>query len=173
MATVRFAHVALVCDDPLAVERWYTEHFGFTRTRVYDPGPGQVVMIRQGDIELEIFKAETPRPDGPPREAGPMYPCWRHIAFVVDDLDASLAGLGDATPVTLGPLDMAAYIPGMRVAWVADPAGNIVELNQGYVDQADPPSLADDLAARATAAARATSDVPAPMHATAAAGGPR
>jgi glyoxylase I family protein len=29
----------------------------------------------------------------------------------------------------------------MRVAWIADPEGNIVELNQGYVDEADPPPL--------------------------------
>lgn len=148
MATARLAHIAVVCDDPLTVERWYTEHFGFTRTRVYDPGPGQVVMIRQGEIELEIFKAETPRPGGPPQEAGPMYPGWRHIAFVVDDLDATLAELGGDAPVTLGPLDMAQYVPGMRVAWVSDPAGNIVELNQGYVDEADPPTLAADLADR-------------------------
>lgn len=148
MVAARLAHVALACDDPLAVEQWYTDHFGFVRTRVYDPGPEQVVMIRQGELELEIFKADRPRPDGPPTEAGPLYPGWRHIAFVVDDLDATLAGLGPGAPVTLGPLDMSTYIPRMRVAWVADPAGNIVELNQGYVDEVDPPSLAADLAAR-------------------------
>jgi glyoxylase I family protein len=147
MAEARLAHIALVCDDPLTVERWYTDHFGFRRTRVYDPGPGQVVMIGNGEIELEIFRAEIPRPDGPPREAGPMYPGWRHIAFTVDNLDAALAELGDTAAVTLGPLDLDTYIPGMRVAWVADPGGNVVELSQGYVDEANPPSLAADLAA--------------------------
>jgi glyoxylase I family protein len=30
----------------------------------------------------------------------------------------------------------------MRVAWLADPEGNIVELNQGYVDEPNPPALA-------------------------------
>jgi glyoxylase I family protein len=29
----------------------------------------------------------------------------------------------------------------MRTAWIADPEGNIVELNQGYVDERDPPPL--------------------------------
>jgi glyoxylase I family protein len=65
---------------------------------------------------------------------------------VVTDLDATLAGLGDTARLTLGPLDMRQYIAGMRVAWVADPAGNIVELNQGYVAESTPPTLADDLA---------------------------
>ena len=54
------------------------------------------------------------------------------------DLDAKLAEMGDDARLTLGPLDMSQFIPGMRVAWIADPEGNIVELNQGYVDEAEP-----------------------------------
>jgi glyoxylase I family protein len=37
---------------------------------------------------------------------------------------------------------MGQFIPGMRVAWITDPEGNIVELNQGYVDEPNPPALA-------------------------------
>jgi glyoxylase I family protein len=144
--SARLAHIAMAAADPLAVEQWYTEHFGFTRTRVYDPGPGQVVMVGNGQLELEIFLAVGPRPDETPTEAGPLYPAWRHLAFIVSDLDATLAALGDEARVTLGPLDMCHYVAGMRVAWVADPAGNIVELNQGYVTESAPPALADDLA---------------------------
>ena len=33
------------------------------------------------------------------------------------------------------------FIEGMRVAWITDPEGNIVELNQGYEDEAAPPPL--------------------------------
>jgi glyoxylase I family protein len=36
---------------------------------------------------------------------------------------------------------MGAFIPGMRSVWLADPEGNVVELNHGYVDEADPPRL--------------------------------
>jgi glyoxylase I family protein len=150
MTAARLGHIALVAADPLAVEQWYTQHFGFSRTRVYDPGPDQVVMVGNGQLELEIFRATGERPDGAPTEAGPLYPGWRHLAFVVADLDATLAGLGDTARVTLGPVDMRQYVAGMRVAWVADPAGNIVELNQGYAAEADPPALADDLARPAT-----------------------
>ncbi len=65
----------------------------------------------------------------------------RHLAFLVDDLDAKLAEIGDDAEVTLGPLDMGGFIEGMRVAWISDPEGNIVELNQGYEDEKTPPPL--------------------------------
>ena len=141
MPTTTFAHIALNCTDPLAIERFYTTYLGFRRTRVYDPGPNQVVMIRSGSMWLELFKTADGDPQGKPAKDGFTFPGYRHMAFLVDDLDAKLAEIGDHTTVSLGPLDMGQYIPGMRVAWITDPEGNIVELNQGYVDEADPPPL--------------------------------
>ncbi|MGE5764085.1 MAG: VOC family protein [Mycobacterium leprae] len=135
MTSYAINHVGLSCQDPLAVEQWYTKHFGFTRGRVYDPGPNQVVMIKTGNTYLELFPSTGQSPAPPATGAGPEYPGWRHIAFLVDDLDAKLAEMGDDARITLGPLDMSQYIPGARTAWVADPEGNIVELNQGYVDE--------------------------------------
>jgi glyoxylase I family protein len=139
MPSLTFSHIALACEDPLAIERFYTKHFGFTRARVYLPGPDQVVVIKSGAVSLELFPAKEPRPGPPAGEDGPWTPGWRHIAFLVDDLDAKLAEIGSDAKVTLGPLDMGVFIPGMRVAWIADPDGNIVELNQGYVDEENPP----------------------------------
>ena len=141
MAQYVINHVALSCDDPLAVERWYTKHFGFERGRVYAPGPDQVVMIRAGGVYLELFSSKEQRPAPKGGGAGPEYSGFRHLAFLVDDLDAKLAEMGDEAPLTLGPLDMSEFIPGMRVAWIADPEGNVVELNQGYVDEENPPPL--------------------------------
>ncbi|HEX3703467.1 MAG TPA: VOC family protein [Vicinamibacterales bacterium] len=141
MPTLRFSHVAFSCKDPIAVERFYTKHFGFKRGRVYLPGPGQVVVITAGDVAIELFPA-TGQPPGPTvLGAGPEYQGFRHFAFLVDDLDKKIAEMGADAKVTLGPLDMSQFIPGMRVAWLADPEGNIVELNQGYVDEANPPAL--------------------------------
>jgi|SRR5579872_5407252 len=134
-------HVALSCDDPLVIERWYTKHFGFRRARVYLPGADEVVMIESGGVYLELFPSTEKRPVDKVLGAGPDYSGFRHFAFKVDDLDAALAALGDDAPLTLGPTDMSGLIPGMRVAWVSDPEGNIVELNQGYVDEDDPPAL--------------------------------
>lgn len=136
-----FSHIALACQDPLAVERFYTKHFGFARARVYLPGPGQVVVIKSGAVALELFPAKEPRNGPAAGEDGPWTPGWRHIAFLVDDLDAKLVEMGDEAVITLGPLDMGGFIPGMRVVWIADPEGNIVELNQGYVDEDSPPAL--------------------------------
>ena len=135
-------HIGLNCADPIAIERWYTKHFGFERKRVYLPGPDQVVVIGNGGVALELFPAEGDAPPPPRGEKdGPTFPGVRHLAFLVDDLDAKLAELGDDMKITLGPLDMGGFIEGMRVAWITDPEGNIVELNQGYEDEAAPPPL--------------------------------
>ena len=40
MRYLSFSHIGLTCNDPLAVERFYTTHFGFRRARVYEPGLG-------------------------------------------------------------------------------------------------------------------------------------
>lgn len=135
-----FSHIAVACQDPLAIERFYAKHFGFERARVYLPGPGQVVVIKSGAVSLELFPAKEPRHEAAPVEDGPWTPGWRHIAFLVEDLDATIASIGADARLTLGPFDMGQFIPGMRVAWIADPEGNIVELNQGYTDEINPPS---------------------------------
>lgn len=139
-----FSHVAITCENPLVVERFYRKHLGFRRARVYAPGPDQVVMLRSGTVCLELFPATETAPGPPALGAGPNHRGWRHIAFLVDDLDRKLAEMGDDAQLTLGPLDMSEFIPGMRVAWLADPEGNIVELNQGYVDEPNPPEEAGD-----------------------------
>jgi glyoxylase I family protein len=133
-------HIGLNCSDPIAIERWYAKHFGFERLRVYLPGPDQVVVIGNGGVALELFPAEGEPPPRGERD-GPTQRGVRHVAFLVDDLDAKLAEIGDDTEVTLGPLDMGGFIEGMRVAWISDPEGNIVELNQGYEDEKTPPPL--------------------------------
>jgi glyoxylase I family protein len=140
MSSLTFSHIAIACEDPLTIERFYAKHFGFTRARVYLPGPGQVVVIKSGAVSLELFPAKESRSAEPDSADGPWTPGWRHIAFLVDDLDAKLTEIGSDAVVTLGPLDMGGFIPGMRVAWLADPEGNIVELNEGYVDEVNPPA---------------------------------
>jgi glyoxylase I family protein len=141
VVSLRFSHVAISCQDPLAVERFYTKHFGFKRARVIPVGDDQIVFIKSGDVSLEIFRAEGEAPGPPVGGDGPHYPGWRHIAFQVDDVDAKLAEMGDDARITLGPMGFDAFIPGWRTAWVADPEGNIVEISQGFVDEENPPRL--------------------------------
>jgi glyoxylase I family protein len=135
-------HIGLNCKDPIAIERWYAKHFGFERKRVYLPGPDQVVVIGNGGVALELFPTQDAAPvSDEPRDGPTGYPGVRHLAFLVDDLDAKLAEMGEDAKITLGPLDMGDFIAGMRVAWISDPEGNIVELNQGYEDEKNPPPL--------------------------------
>jgi glyoxylase I family protein len=142
MTESQFAHVALVCKNPAAVERFYGKHFGFRRRRVVDLGDGeQIVFTGRGDLMLEIFGAKEDQPIPAPEKDGYGFPGWRHIAFQVPDLGAKLRDMGEDAHITLGPLDFGDFIPGWRSAWVADPEGNIIEISQGYRDQANPPKL--------------------------------
>jgi glyoxylase I family protein len=139
MASLVFSHIALSCKDPLAIERFYTQHFGFQRARLIPLGTDQIVFIKSGGMYLELFRAEGDPPGPPAEKDGPHYPGWRHIAFQVDDVDAKLREMGAAATITLGPLDFGDFISGWRTVWVSDPEGNIVEISQGYVDQDNPP----------------------------------
>jgi glyoxylase I family protein len=141
MATLKYSHMGLSCRDPLAIERYYSKYFGFRRARVVPLGAEQIVFIRSGDAYLELFQAKGDSPAPPATGPGPEYPAWRHIAFQVDDVDAKLAEMGADARITAGPFDFTDFIPGWRTVWVSDPEGNIVEISQGYVDQADPPRL--------------------------------
>lgn len=138
MTAPTFLHLALACREPLALEQFYTKHFGFHRARVVPLGEEQIVFLRSGALTLELFKARQPAPVLPAEGDGPWYPGWRHLAFTVDDVDATLAALGADARVTLPPQDFDDFIEGWRSAWVADPEGNIIEISQGYVDEPPP-----------------------------------
>ncbi len=138
-----FNHIGLNCKDPIAIERFYTQYFGFQRARVIPLGEdNQLVFLRgAGDFYLELFKTGDERPIPSPEKDGYGFVGPRHIAFKVEDVDAVVAALGDAAQITLGPLDFSAFIPGWKTVWIADPEGNIVEISQGYTDQENPPPL--------------------------------
>ncbi|WP_201981940.1 VOC family protein [Hymenobacter rubidus] len=138
-ANVLFSHVALSCADLARTEQFYSQYFGFRRARTIPLGEGnEIVFLKNShSVYLELFRADAERPAGLPRFEGdgPHYTGIRHLAFQVDSVDDTLAALGNAADVTLGPLDFDAFIPGWRTVWVRDPDGNIVEISQGYTDQ--------------------------------------
>jgi len=138
---MQFSHVAISCKDPIAVERFYSKHFGFERARVIPLGDEQIVFLKAGNVYLELFQAHGDSPVGDAEKDGPGHPAWRHIAFQVNDVDAKLAQMGADAQVTQGPMSFDAFIPGWKTVWVSDPNGNIVEISQGYTDQENPPAL--------------------------------
>lgn len=141
MTMLKFSHIALSCQDPLATERFYATHFGFRRARVVPLGEQQIVFLKNGQVYLELFQSEGQPPAPAPVADGPHCPDVRHIAFQVDDVDAKVVEMGADARITLGPLSFDDFIPGWRTVWVSDPDGNIVEISQGYTDQANPPQL--------------------------------
>ncbi|MFZ2097438.1 MAG: VOC family protein [Anaerolineales bacterium] len=135
------SHVALSCKDPSASENFYTRYFGFQRARVIPLGDEKIIFIKSGDTYLELFQSKGESPLPPFQSDGPTYPGLRHIAFQVEDVDKKLAQMGGEAHITLGPLDFDDFIPGWRSVWLTDPDGNIVEISQGYTDQANPPKF--------------------------------
>lgn len=139
MAYMTFSHIALACKDMDVIEQFYTRYFGFMRARVIELPDQTIMFIKSGDVYLELFNAKEELPYPPFTSDGPWWPGWRHIAFQVDDVDAKLAEIGTDATITLGPFQFDDFIPGWKTVWIADPEGNIVEITQGYVDQANPP----------------------------------
>jgi glyoxylase I family protein len=139
MPKICFHHISLTCQDPIAVERFYTKYFGFKRARVVPLGDRQIVFLRGAGIRLELFQATEDRPIPPPERDGYPWPSVRNISFEADDVDAKLKAMGDDAKIAFGPLDFEAFIPGWRSVWLWDPTGNLVQLTQGYVDQENPP----------------------------------
>ncbi|MER5931492.1 VOC family protein [Streptomyces sp. NPDC002054] len=135
---MRWSHVGLNCTDQKTTEEFYTRYFGFDRARVVNLGDAQIVFLRKGDAYLELFPAGTEPPAGPDGNDGPQAPGrMRHLAFQTDSVDAFLADIGDAADITLGPLDFDDFICGWRTVWLRDPDGVIVEVSQGFQDEAD------------------------------------
>ena len=137
-------HISLNCRDPIAIERFYTKHFGFRRTRVIDLPDGRQIVFLKGNnnVYLELFLAQGEQPASPDTNSeGLLYPGVRNISFMVDNVDAQLAVMGDAARITFGPLDFSDFIPGWCSVWLADPEDNIVQVTQGFVDQENPPPL--------------------------------
>ena len=141
MPDPRFHHLSLTCDDPIAVERYYTRYFGFRRVRLVPLGETQIVFLRNGNMLLEVFRATQPNPLKPAEGDGYPWSGVRNFSFEVDDIDAKVREMGADAIVVFGPLDFAAFIPGWRSTWLRDPTGNLIQITQGYVDQENPPPL--------------------------------
>jgi glyoxylase I family protein len=137
MITTQFSHIAVTCSNPLVFESFYTKYFQFNRARTIDLGEGQELVFLKdaGGFYFEIFPKELENPLPAFVGDGPHFPGLRHIAFMVDDVEAKLAEMGNDAVITLGPLSFDDFIPGWKTVWLKDPEGNIVEISQGYQDE--------------------------------------
>jgi glyoxylase I family protein len=132
-------HISLACDDPIAVERFYTKHFGVRRARVVPTSDGQVVFLRGAGTLFELFHAGQSNPLKPAEKDGYPWSGLRNFSVEVDSVDRKIAEMGADAVVTFGPLDFNEFVPGWKSAWLRDPSGSIIQITQGYVDQDNPP----------------------------------
>ncbi len=134
-----YNHIAYRCKDRIALERFYTKHFGFQRARVFNPGePNEFVMTKMGGVRLEFFAAGE---DAPAESEGPQKVGYMHLAFEVPDLNKKVAELAE-DGIELKPIfECPQVVEGLRCCFLKDPEGNVIELMEGWKDEQDPPPL--------------------------------
>jgi catechol 2,3-dioxygenase-like lactoylglutathione lyase family enzyme len=140
MAIKKLEHVGIVVDDlEAAIEflvelglepggkglvegEWVDRIIGLDGTKA------ELAMLRtpdgHGEIELVKFHS-PPTPDGAP-QAPSNAPGIRHLAFLVEDIDAVVAGLRARGTELVG--ELVRYENSYRLCYVRGPEGIIIEL---------------------------------------------
>jgi glyoxylase I family protein len=108
-------HVSLNVDDAEKAARFYIEVLGLVEMPRPDLGfPGY--WLRTGQQEIHLIEVKDHRVPG-----------GEHFAFRVDDVDATCRELEARGVKVSRPMN----VPGAgRQAFLRDPAGNLLELNQ-------------------------------------------
>jgi lactoylglutathione lyase len=119
---VQLTYVRLLVDDYEACFRFYRDVMGFRVTFGDESGP-YCDFDAGADVQLALFLGEH-QLSATPSAGGDA----ALLVFGVDDVDAALRELRDrGGEVAAEPVDRADW--GIRVAYVRDPAGNLIELN--------------------------------------------
>jgi catechol 2,3-dioxygenase-like lactoylglutathione lyase family enzyme len=136
----RMDHVGIVVEDLAAAKAFFVE-LGLelqgerpVEGRWVDRVVGlegvqaEIAMLETPDrhVRLELTKFHTPSGGGGDRRAPANTPGIRHLAFVVDDIDAVVAGLRARGAELVGELERYENI--YRLCYVRGPEGIIVEL---------------------------------------------
>lgn len=126
-------HIAFNCRNLKSQERFFTKHLGFRRSRVFNAGtPDEFIMLRLGTTCLELFSAPA---SASSLKAVDAPVGFKHLAFEVPDIEATVAGLRADGIATDDIIDCSSIVPGMRICFFNDADGNRIELMQGYKDQ--------------------------------------
>lgn len=129
---MHFDHVGLSVSDLNGMANWYAKAFGWTVAQPFEVPPiGLKGLFAVGDdgVAIEFLQREgSTRPytaGSVPEMAGQQG--FGHIALRVDDVDAlhdRLVDLGATSVMSPRP----APVADSRMAYVADPEGNFIEL---------------------------------------------
>jgi glyoxylase I family protein len=128
---LRIDHVAIGVPDLKATVAWYCEMLGFVLDRKFRMEEVRLSaqIVRRGDFGVEIFQFDESR--SMPASRSDVIGDLRtgglsHFAFAVPNVaefvaDVRRRGARVIVPVT-------EYVPGVPVAFIADNAGNLIEL---------------------------------------------
>jgi catechol 2,3-dioxygenase-like lactoylglutathione lyase family enzyme len=136
----RLEHVGVVVDDLAAATEFFVE-LGLEpqgegsvegewvdRIVGLDGVRSELVMLQtpDGHGRVELAKFHSPPTQEGDRQAPANTPGIRHIAFLVEDIDAVVAGLRDRGTELVG--ELVRYRDSYRLCYVRGPEGIIVEL---------------------------------------------
>jgi catechol 2,3-dioxygenase-like lactoylglutathione lyase family enzyme len=141
MTVLRLEHIGIVVDDLAAATAFFValglevegeasvEGDLVDRINGLEGVRSDIVMLRTPDdhaTKLELAKYRSPSYEGDDGPAPANAPGIRHILFVVDDIEESLAGLRAHGGELVG--ELVNYEDIYRLCYVRGPAGIIVEL---------------------------------------------
>jgi catechol 2,3-dioxygenase-like lactoylglutathione lyase family enzyme len=142
MTVQRLEHIGIVVDDLPAATAFFAalgldlegqtsvEGDLVDRINGLEGVRADIVILRtpDGNSKVELAKYHSPSYDGGGGPAPANAPGIRHILFVVDDIEESLAGLRTQGGELVG--ELVNYGNSYRLCYVRGPAGIIVELAQ-------------------------------------------
>ena len=131
---MRFHHIGLSVADLDRAKKWYADVLGMTEGFAFEIPPASIrgcfVEGHQGRVELIERGGSSKGIGGQSPQDALLTHGYGHIAFTTDDLDQTFADLvaRGATPVW-DPRPSPE--PGVRMAFIADIDGNLLELMEG------------------------------------------
>ena len=129
---MQFDHIGLSVGDLDAQVAWYSEGFGLRQANPFEIPPLGIrgsFLVGEGGFALEILEREGSAPglQAPDQATALLTRGYGHICLRVEDVDATFArllALGAGIRMSPQP----APEPGVRMCFVSDPEGNLIEL---------------------------------------------